>query len=137
MGRQQAAPGNVSTRRSSIGCVRIDTHQTAALGKISRWVIPGSRLLPTDRASNIKKRLPSNRGSATPSGSTSSVETCTAFEDEDDYANRQTPNANCPLPTAHCPLPTAHCPLPTANRQPPTANRQPPSPHVILAAEPL
>ena len=50
VGWQQAAPGNVSTRCSSIGH-RIHAD---AIGKTFRWVIPGSRLLPSDRTAAFK-----------------------------------------------------------------------------------
>ena len=56
IGWQQAAPGSVSTRGNSIGVVFMP-HGTDAMGNTSRWVNPGSRLLPTDRAA-ISKAAP-------------------------------------------------------------------------------
>jgi hypothetical protein len=46
---KQAAPGNVSRFGSSMGRL-YPPHRTDAMGKTLRWVIPGSRLLLTDRA---------------------------------------------------------------------------------------
>jgi hypothetical protein len=46
---KQAAPGNVSRCGSSMGRL-YPPHGIDAMGKTLRWVIPGSRLLATDRA---------------------------------------------------------------------------------------
>src|ERR1700733_2400117 len=46
---KQAAPGNVSRWGSSMGRL-YPPHGIDAMGKTWRWAIPGSRLLPTDRA---------------------------------------------------------------------------------------
>jgi hypothetical protein len=83
---------NVSTRRSSI-TLGMMPHRTEAMGKTLSWVIPGSRLLPTDRASSTESGSPPGMwGFATmlPGSNTRTPATpfelwVALFEVEDDY----------------------------------------------------
>ena len=54
---KQAAPGNVSRCGSSMGRL-YPPPGIDAMGKTLSWVIPGSRLLATDRAAKLQSGLP-------------------------------------------------------------------------------
>jgi hypothetical protein len=54
---KQAAPGNVSRCGSSMGRL-YPPHGIEAMGKTLRWVVPGSRLLPTHRAAKLQSGSP-------------------------------------------------------------------------------
>jgi len=45
-------------------CRLYPRNRTDAMGKTWRWVIPGSRLLPTDRVANVARRLEGSRFAA-------------------------------------------------------------------------
>jgi hypothetical protein len=60
-------------------------HRTDAMGKTLSGVIPGSRLLPTDRASNTRSGSPpGTRGFATVLAGSNARTPATFLEDDDD-----------------------------------------------------